>query len=207
MLSSLLVLIVLGILAVIGILQLVRAVAAAKSRARVLDFLEAPEGDSWLEREANLLRRQADRLRRSKSVDEPMKLLIARIIEDLMKIAEEEKNRRRQASRLLEMHQIYENLIISARHQLAATQPDEATFQSYSQNLNDAEQQRRAVTDALEALNSWHTDLEQSARELIRAARQTLLRARARKAHTEFSVELTRLQRSAAELLKRILNS
>ncbi len=207
MLSALFILIALSIFAVIGVVQLTRAVAAAKPRARVLDFFEAPDGDSWLEREADRLRRQANRLRRSKSVDVPMKLLIEKIIDDLMKVVEEENDRRLQARRLLELQQIYDDLISSARRQLAATRPDEATFQSYSQTLEDAEQQRRAVIESLAALSSWRTALELSARDLIRAARKTLSRAQAGKAHTDFVAELTSLQRSTAELLKKLLNS
>lgn len=207
MLSALFILIVLSILAVIGILQLIRAVTVAKPREQVFDFFEAPDGESWLGREANLLHRQADRLRRSRSVDAPMKLLIEKIVNDLLKIVEEEKDRRLQARRLIELRQIYEDLVNSARRQLAATAPDETTFQSYTQTLEEAEQQRRAVVESLEALSNWRTALELSARELIRTARTTLSRARAQKAHTEFAVELTSLQRSAAELLKKVLNS
>jgi hypothetical protein len=136
-----------------------------------------------------------------------MQLLIAKIVDDLMKVVEEEKDRRLQAKRLFELHKVYEDLISSARRQLAATMPDEATFQSYSQTLEDAEQQRRAVVESLEAISKWRTQLELSARELIWAARNTLSRARAGKAHTDFVVELTRLQRSTAALLKKLLNS
>jgi hypothetical protein len=207
MLSALILLIILSILAVIGFVQLTRAVIVARPRAQVRDFFEAPDGDSWLEGEANRLRRQADRLRRSKSVDAPMQLLIGRIVDDLMKVVDEERDRRRQAKRLLELQQHYDDLIGSARGQLAATTPDAETFQSYAQTLADAEHQRRAVNESLTALSKWRTDLELSARELIGAARTTLSRARAGKAHTDFVVELTSLQRSAAELLKKLVDS
>lgn len=207
MLSALFVLICLSILAAIGIVQLIRVVFIAKPRAQALDFFESPDGDSCLEREVNSLRRQADRSLRSKSVDAPMKLLIAKILDELMKVVEEEKDRRLQAKRLLELHQLYEGLISSARRELAATKSDEATFQSYSQTLEDAEQQRNAVLESLESLSSWRTSLELSARELIKDVRNILSRAQAGKAHTDFVAELVSLQRSAAELLKKLLNS
>lgn len=78
-----------------------------------------------------------------------MKLLIARIVDDLMKVVEEEKDRRLQAKRLVELNHHYQDVIDSARRQLAATMPDEATFQSYSQTLEDAEQQRRTIIESL----------------------------------------------------------